>query len=167
MRRILAVLATPLAFTLPTGGAQAQAPTMSTAQTTLKQCTYEACALRLERGVFLGDRVRIGLDGAKVGFGFTGSGVTRSVASVPEALAAAKVGQRQRTIGQIVGLASAFTAAGLLSTADFSGNRNDDVRFWTAAGVGVAGGIIGGIQLSRSTESFSRAVWLYNKALPR
>jgi hypothetical protein len=167
MRQTQTVLAASLAFALLAGGVQAQAPTISAAQTTLKACTYDTCALRLERGAFLGDRVRVGLDGAKVGYGFTGAGVARAVESVPDALAAAKIGQRQRTVGQIVGLVAAFTAAGLLSNVDFSGDSNDDARFWTAAGVGVAGGVIGGIQMSRSTESFSRAVWLYNKALPR
>jgi hypothetical protein len=169
MRRISTVLAAALGFSLLAAGAQAQAPTISAAQTAVKQSTYDTCALRLERGVFFGDRVRVGLDGEKMGVGFTGSGVSRAVASVPDALAASKIGERQRTIGQVIGLVSALTAVGLLSQADFSGNRNgdDNNRFWAAAGVSAVGGIIGGIQLSKSTQSFSRAVWLYNKTLPR
>jgi hypothetical protein len=167
MRRIPTVLAAALTFSLVATGAQAQAPTMSGAQTAVKQCSYDTCALRLERGVFFGDRVRVGLDGEKIGVGFTGSGVSRAVASVPDALAASKIGERQRTFGTLIGLVSSLTALGLLSQSDFSGTNADKTRFWTAAGVSAVGGIIGGIQLSRSTQSFSRAVWLYNKALPR
>jgi hypothetical protein len=148
--------------------AYAQGPTIAAAQTALRGCTYEACALRISTGVFSGERVSKGLMGQSEPFGFGGGGLVRAVNAVPSALKEAQAGRGLRIKGSVITVISAL-ASGILTVAALREANSDALtrNLWIATGVSTVATFYGGALVSRSEEHFSRAVWLYNKELPR
>jgi len=153
------------------GSATAQAPTMDPPGGALAQCTYDRCALRLDRKVlsfFGNETLRVGMDGAEKRLGFSGDVVTTMVAGVPEAVRYAEQGSRARDRGSLaVAVGSILVAAALSQVGPNENNSyfSGGSLALAAAGAGVA--TYGGVQLTRGSQAFSRAVWLYNRALPR
>jgi len=146
----------------------AQGPTLADAQTTLRACTYESCALRLSTRVFRGVAVSRGLDGPKEQFGFAGGSLRRAVSAVPAALAEAEIGHRRYVRGAIYSLVGGLASSVLtfLAVRDtYSQNTTRNLWIGSAAMVGV--GVYGGTYVARGNESYSRAIWLYNKEIPR
>ncbi len=135
------------------------------------QCTYDRCALRLDRKVlnfFGNETLRVGLDGAEMRLGFSGDVLTAAVAGVPEALRSAEQGSIARERGNIALLVGSLVMTAALSQL---GTGIDDTfispRSLVLAGAGAGVSIYGSVQLSRGSQAFSRAVWLFNRALPR
>lgn len=165
MRRSAAVI---VLVTCLAGIAHAQAPTPANAMTIPHGCTYDTCALRLSSRVIGGMRVQRGLDGPWQRFGFAGGGVVRAVQSVPAAFAAADSGHRMFKAGAITSIIGGLASAVMFSAAarnDISGSSRN-----TFIAGGFAGGLVsvfGGIQLTRGNERFSRAIWLFNREIPR
>ncbi len=153
------LLASPLA---------AQAPTMAAAQTGARACTYATCSLRLENGGFSGPRIRTALDGAATKVGFTGNGIVAAVSAVPAAFSEAKLGHSASVRGRTIGLVT--TSAGFLWMLIAAQSKNDNTRLTSIYGgisVGVIGGLFSAAQMTKADQYFSRAVWMYNTALPR
>jgi len=151
--------------------AKAQAPTMDPPGGALAQCTYDRCALRLDRKAFNffgNETLRVGLDGAEMRLGFSGDVVTAMVAGVPEALRAAEQGSSARERGNIAVLVGSLV---MFSALTQLGSDIDDTfisrRSLVLAGAGAGVSIYGGVQMTRGSQAFSRAVWLFNRALPR
>lgn len=128
-------------------------------------CTYDTCALRMESGVF-SERIREGVNGPTHRLGYSGASLVRLVASVPTARVEAERGRRQRIRGGL-----AMTVGGLVLGQVLASTSSPDAsttaRHWITAVGSTAAGIYGGVQLSRSGQSFSRAVWLYNREVSR
>lgn len=146
----------------------AQGPTLADAQTALRSCTYATCALRLSTRVFRGVAVSRGLNGPLENFGFAGSSLRRAVSVVPAALAEAEIGHRRYVKGGIFSVVGgvASTALTLFALRDsYSPNTTRALWIGSAAMAGV--GVYGGTQIARGAESYSRAIWLYNKEIPR
>jgi len=153
------------------GSATAQAPTMDPPGGALAQCTYDRCALRLDRkalNFFGNETLRIGMDGAEMRLGFSGDVVTAMVAGVPEALRSAQQGSSARERGNIAVLVGSLV---MFSALTQLGSDIDDTfisrRSLVLAGAGAGVSIYGGVQMTRGSQAFSRAVWLFNRALPR
>ena len=135
----------------------AQGPTLAAAQTALRGCTYETCALRLSTRVFRGVAVNRGLNGPLENFGFAGGSLRRAVSAVPAALVEAEIGHcryvRGGTYSVVGGVAStALTMFALRETC--SPNTTRALWIGSAAMVGVS--VYGGTQIARGAESFSR-----------
>jgi len=154
------------------GSAAAQAPTMDPPGGALAQCTYDRCALRLDRKVlsfFGNETLRVGLDGAEMRIGLSGDVVTAMVAGVPEAVRYAEQGSRARERGSLASSLGVLILAAALSQVGLPDSNNSYIsaRSLALAGAGAGVAIYGGVQLTRGSQAFSRAVWLYNRALPR
>lgn len=154
------------------GSAIAQAPTVERSGGALAKCTYDRCALRLDRKVFsfLGNEtLRVGMDGAEMRIGFSGDVVTAMVAGVPDAVRHAEQGSRARERGGLASALGFLVVAAALSQvgAPESNGSYISARSLALAGAGAAVAIYGGVQVTRGSQAFSRAVWLYNRALPR
>ncbi len=156
---------------LITLAATAQGPTVSSAQATLRDCTYETCALRLSSRVFRGVAVSRGLTGPQEPFGFAGGSLRRAVSAVsavPAALAEAEIGHRRYVRGGVYTLVGSLASVGLalLATRD-ANNRSLSRNLWIGAGTMGLVTASGASEIARGDESFSRAIWLYNKEIPR
>lgn len=165
MRRRLAVV---LALITLAGTAGAQAPTTLAAQAGVPACTYATCALRLENGGFSGPRIRTGLDGAARKVGFMGTGIVDAVRDVPIAFDEAQRGRVHQRRGRLIGLVTTGAAFAWVIVAGQS--DRDATRLASIYGgvtLSAVGGIVSGMQLAKADQRFSRAVWLYNQALPR
>jgi hypothetical protein len=148
--------------------AAAQGPTLRDAQSALRSCTYDTCALRLSTHVFRGVTVRRGLNGSEEWFGFAGGALARAVSTVPAAEAEARIGRRRYITGGIAAVVGALASTALALLATRGANSAGLTRnLWI--GSGAMGGVAfyGSTQLARGDESFSRAVWMYNRELSR
>ncbi len=145
--------------------ARAQGPVAGAASGGLAGCTSDRCALRLNYG-FGGDGVRVGLDGPTTGMGMTGCTLSRMVAPVPAARIEAERGWHQRTRGLVAGLISASVLSSL-SVAAVAQVDMDPGQVTALIGGSIATLIYGAVQGTRASQSFSRAVWLYNREIPR
>lgn len=128
-------------------------------------CTYDTCALRVESG-FLGTRLVRGAEGAPVsGLGLFGSNLSEVVGSSGRALEHARVYDRTRTPAALTAL-----GAGLLLGFGLATAQDDQVSDGVSLGL-TLGGIgltVVSIRLgSQSQRAFSRALWWYNRGLPR
>jgi hypothetical protein len=146
----------------------AQAPTVAAAQTTVRDCTYATCALRVENGGFSGPRIRTGLDGAARKVGFTGNGIVDAVRAAPAALTEAQLGHARMQRGRVIGLIA--TSAAFVWIIAASQSNRDATRLASIYGgtsVSVLGGVFSAMQLAKADQHFSRAVWMYNNSLAR
>ena len=165
MRQALLVIAV---LPLITVAATAQGPTVSSAQTTLRDCSYETCALRLSSRVFRGVAVSRGLNGPQEQFGFAGGSLRRAVSAVPAALAEAEIGHRRYVRGGIFTVVGTLASVGLALLATRDANSRDLNRnLWIGAGTMGLVTASGAIEIARGDEHYSRAIWLYNKEIPR
>jgi hypothetical protein len=146
----------------------AQAPTMAAAQTTVRACTYATCSIRLENGGWSGPRIRTGLDGEARRVGFTGTGIVDAVHEVPAALTEAQLGHTTQMHGRIVGLVTTSAAfAWMLIAAQSSNDATRLTSIYGGVSLGLIGGVVSAAQMAKADQHFSRAVWIYNSALPQ
>lgn len=151
-------------FPLLTSGVSAQ----SDGRVDPASCPYEACALRLSTRVFHGVGVQRGLNGRIEPLGFTGAGMVRAVAGVPAAVVEAEAGRHNHLRGGVTTLIGSLAAISLGLIANREANSPSMRRnLWIGSSIGAAVGFYGGTQIARGDERFSRAIWLYNQALPR
>ena len=152
-------LACLLAVLAPLGAsAQPVAPEM---------CTYDLCALRVEPA-FSGPRLVAGAGGTPAGqLGPFGSALSRAVASNERALEQARIYEQTRVPAFLAALgASLLVVAATAAAPDPLGD--DSAALQTGALVGgVALGVVGVRLGLRSQRAASRAVWEYNRDLPR
>jgi hypothetical protein len=143
-------------------------PTITATQSALGRCSYETCAIRLDRSFFGGRRVMIGLEGVDNSMGLIGGGLVNAVDRVPAALAEAQSGRRNSIKAQIFGVVGVFAVAYSLQSAYGTDplEWNDGAVFGALA-VGSAATVTGLVQAMYAERHFSRAVWLYNRELPR
>ncbi len=157
-----------LAVTFSPAAASAQGPTLSEAQTTLRSCTYEACALRLSTRVFRGVAVSRGLNGPREQLGFAGGSLVRAVSAVPAAQAEAETGHRRYRTGGIYTILGTVASTTLAILATRDANSPSLTRNLWIGSIAMGGvTFYGATQIARGDESFSRAIWLYNRELPR
>lgn len=147
----------------------AQGPTLAAAQSVLGQCSYETCAIRLERTFFSGRRINVGLESVSSSqMGVTGGGLVNAVNRVPLALDEAQKGRRNTIKAVIAGAIGTFAVY-----YSFQGTRGidplawDDSRVFGGLIVGSAAAMTGLVQSVYAERHFSRAVWLYNREIPR
>lgn len=128
-------------------------------------CTYDTCALRVESG-FLSTRIVRGVEGVPVsGLGLFGTSLSEVVGSSERALEHARIYDRTRT-------PAALTALGAGLLLGFGAAMAQDEQVSDGVGLGMTIGGLGlavvSIQLgNRSQRAFSRALWWYNRDLPR
>ena len=159
--RLFAVL---VLFSLLSSGVSAQ----SAGPVDPASCPYEACALRLSTRVFHGVGVQRGLNGPIEPLGSTGAGMVRSVAGVPAAVVEAEAGRQKHLRGGVTSLIGSLAAISLGLIANREANSPSMRRnLWIGSSIGVAVGVYGGTQIARGDEHFARAIWLYNRALPK
>ncbi len=165
MRRLAAGLCVALVLALPLS---AQGPTIAGARTALQSCTYDSCAIRLDRAFFGGRKVVVGLDGLALPMGVLGGGLADAVGRVPAAGQEVQQGRGNALKAVLAGLVSSIAVVVAVNQFD-GGNSldsNDGMAFG-ALGVGLAAGVTAGVQGLYAERHFSRAVWLYNRELPR
>lgn len=125
-------------------------------------CSFTACALRIESGVFSSHVVRgpIGAEQTVSRLGFFGGGVADAVADSPAALAYAERSQAHYRNGLLMSLAASVLYVVALTP---DGSVSDGVRIGatlTALGLGVGSGLV----LSDAHRSRERAIWEYNRS---
>ncbi len=182
MRRRLTAAAAALAAGAAAAGAQAAPAPAGAGAAPPAGCTYDACALRRER-VFFSERLLAGARGAVVARprAFGAFRLDSIVRGVPEAAPHAARYRREQVRGQVLNLVGAALSAVALIDAV---NRSDgdcvvvgvvpscDNRGWrgrnTALLLGGLGfNFVGGWRLQVADRSLNRAIWYYNRALPR
>ena len=134
-------------------------------QPPLSVCTYDECGLRVEPGGILGGPALLrGSRGLRVArFGRLGPDLPRIVAGADSAVAHARAFrplQRRAGVAGLLAGAAAVTALVL----DVASDANNPAPFSIAAG---ALGADAGFEAKRAARELSRAVWWYNRALPR
>ena len=164
MRRSAFILASLIACVTPL---QSQGPTVTASQSALGRCTYETCALRIDRSLF-GRKVAVGLDAFSSPMGVIGGGLVNAVDRVPLAREEAQKGRRNMIKAAVLGAIGSFAI--LYSV---QGTRGIDPLEWSNGRVfgslivGSAATITGAMQAVYAERHFSRAVWLYNREIPR
>jgi hypothetical protein len=126
---------------------------------------YDARALRFESS--LGNvRIIRGADGQLVGKGgwFRDIELEKLVASSPNALAQARLYERNNFRGSLVGTVGAVTSVvGLVLTTNSSNSAASPALI-----IGGVGAMVWGVQhVNMSYSALSRALWWYNRDLPR
>lgn len=147
----------------------AQGPTLGGQQSgALRTCTYDRCALRIERAILGGRRIRIGLEGNSESVGPLGGGLIRSVGFVRGALTEAESGRRNAVKAAVLGVIGSIALTSAL-TSSLASSAEGDVAgsAWGGLVVAVPALITAGVQSVYADRHFSRAVWLYNRDLPR
>jgi hypothetical protein len=187
MRRRLAGsgLALTVAAAVGAGGAApvAAQPAAAPAGATPAGCTYDTCALRRER-VFFADRLVAGTRGTVAARPrFLGAFPLDSIVrGVPEAEADARVYRREQRsgsaltlVGTVLGLAAVIDAvnrSGGECTVVAVGTTAGCTRGWTARNTALIAGsasfnLLGAWRLQIADRRLNRALWWYNRALPR
>ena len=162
----LGVLATIMAAAaaVPAGAQQAEAARAGAG------CTYDTCALRRERVVW-GERLLVGNTERRVrlrGFSYPLDSV---FAGHERALAEAAIYRREARAGGLFSLLGlGLSVASILSIRDDCVDR--DRCAWTGRSTAlVLGGLtttaIGGWRLQIADRQLNRAIWWYNRDLPR
>jgi hypothetical protein len=147
---------------------KAQGPTVASARAAVDACTYATCAIRLDRGFFSGRKVIVGLDGQELSLGPLGGGLVSVVDRVPAAAAEARSGRRnaiKSTVAGVLGSIAVIVAVRSYGDRDLV-IRDEGIAFGALA-LGLAGSITAGVQGMYAERHYSRAVWLYNRELPR
>jgi hypothetical protein len=131
-------------------------------------CTYAACALRVEGGLFSHHLVR-GAAGEKVGgnLGGFGGGVGPLLAGPDSAAAHARDYTRNmRTSGVLGALGAAAFIVAIVRSNNVEHSDTDGIAI--GASIASVGFAIASLPFSlRAQRDLSRAVWWYNAALPR
>lgn len=127
-------------------------------------CTYDTCALRVEPG-FFGRQIVRGADGEPAGrLGLLGSDLGDAVRSSERALEQARIYEGTR----LPAVLAALGTGALILAASVARVGGDNEELATGALVGAAGLSALGVNLQlRSERALSRAVWEYNRDLPR
>jgi hypothetical protein len=173
MKHALFLLSLVVGNSAPAVGQAAHEQTTSTSRVTsmdqtarvAPECDYDTCALRLKATVATWQIVR-GSNGQEVGeLGLLRPpNLAALVASVPEAAAEARAGQRRyRRTAAIVWGGSALAVAGVA----FSVGSDMHIVGTTVGSVGIAGMVLGALQHPKSIDMLSKSIWLYNRALKR
>jgi hypothetical protein len=168
MRRIISITALFVSASIPgTLSAQRAEP----AGPTPASCTYDTCALRVDASFFSDARLIRGLDGTPVNLGFRGRPLIDAMASVPDAQQLAMKFSSHRTRSGTIGFLTTLVSTGL-AVAWYDRTR-DSKREWSdplllgSIGASAVGGIWAGVEGARAKQALSRAVWIYNRSLPR
>jgi hypothetical protein len=160
MRRLVGTLVAPLAASLAAGAAPLAAAGA-------QGCTYDRCALKRE-GVFFSQRILAGVEGRVVARqGFAGFRLDSALAGSGRALAEARVHRREAALGGVLLLAG--TALGAAAVIADSRDGRYEFRGTTAALVlgGTALTGVGGWRAQIADRALARALWWYNRDLPR
>jgi hypothetical protein len=129
-------------------------------------CSYDRCALRRE-GVFFSQRIVAGVDGRVVARqGFAGFRLDSALAGSDRALAEARVHRRETGVGGLLMLAGTVLGAVALVDAARNGDELTAGRGAMLAG-GAALSVVGGWRLQIADRALNRAIWWYNRELPR
>jgi hypothetical protein len=134
-------------------------------QPPLDGCSYDECGLRVEsRGFFGSPTLLRGTAGRRVArFGVTGPDLATIVAGADSAVAHAGLFRPMQRRAGIAGLVSSIAGAGAIVSA-----ASDEGP--TATVFSVVSGVFGayaGFEARRASRELSRAVWWYNKVIPR
>jgi hypothetical protein len=163
--RILLTLPFAVALVAAAPPVAAQGAGRDAGQPPLSVCTYDECGLRVEPGGLF--RTPVLLRGARgqhvAGFGRLGPDLPRIVAGADSAVAHARAFrplQRRAGVAGLLAGAAAVTAIAL----DAASDANDSAPFSIGAAVL---GVYAGFETRRAVRELSRAVWWYNRALPR
>lgn len=161
-RRLVAG-AVVLAAALCARPALAQAPP-------LEGCSYDRCALRVEPRVFEAPQIVRGTFGVPVAsLGLLGADVERIVQGADSAVRQARAYRDSRRRTLAAGAASVVLASAAVAQCDepgfiLPGCSGSAGPLFVAA---IAGTIYGSVEHARANRALSRALWWYNRALPR
>ncbi len=184
--RVAAAAAAGLAAGAARAGAQAApapaAPAAGAGAAPPAGCTYDTCAQRRER-VFFSERLLAGARGTVVARprAFGAFRLDSVVRGVPEAVPHAARYRREQVRGQVLNIVGAvLSAAALIDAVNRSGGDcvvvgvvpSCDNRGWRGRNTalllgGVGFNFVGGWRLQVADRALNRAVWYYNRALPR
>jgi hypothetical protein len=127
--------------------------------------SYDSRALRFE-STWGNVRIIRGADGQLVGTGgwFRDTELEKLVASSPNALAQARLYEKNNFRGSLVGTVGAVTSVvGLVLTTNSSNSASSPALI-----IGGVGAMVWGVQhVNMSYSALSRALWWYNRDLPR
>lgn len=137
-------------------------------------CGYDRCALKRER-IFLTERMLAGVDGRRVADrGFSGYALEPLLAGNGRALAEVRVHRREARLGNALATVGTVLQVVALVDAARNGRRDGslvlgDITLGNTAMVlgGVALQVGGAWRLQISDRALNRAVWWYNRDLPR
>ncbi len=163
--RISASVGTVLVTLMP-AVSTAQAPTMRNATVLLPDCPYRQCELTYVPGRF-GGRLEVGVGGpTEISAGFSGGGIVRAVAAVPDAARIASRGQAFQGTANTLRVLAVVGTAVLWRVA----GRSPDPRlarvFTAGAGV-TAFFLFPVIPQSMACDEFHQATDVYNRQLAR
>jgi hypothetical protein len=135
------------------------------------QCTYDSCGLRLEPG-FFGASIKRGVQGqtaAKIGL--FNSNIERIVQGSDSATRFARSFRAQHTTAATLGIiagAVALVSVFQIDPWDDGGSNDGDNDLATAGLIGSSVlGLVGAAVEISAQRALSRAIWWYNRDLPR
>jgi hypothetical protein len=130
-------------------------------------CTYDTCALRVERGWWSTHLVR-GTEGARVvSLGLFAPDLESVVQRSDSAARHARAFRRDSNRGSVLGLVSIVLVTLSIPSLGSDGGDIDDVEDWRwaalAGGFGI--GLAAGYYEIRAHRSLERSIWWYNREL--
>ncbi len=167
-KHVVAILAVAISTLTFRSSVMGQGPTISAARSAVSRCAYDVCALRIEPAFFGSRKLVVGLDGVRTDFGMLGGGLIGAVDPVPAALAEARQGRRKNIVAAVAGIVAAAGIIVSLNSATSTGfDGTNDGQLFGALAVGAVGTVVAVVQQVGAERHYSRAVWLYNRELPR
>jgi hypothetical protein len=167
VREVSSVIAV-LVFAALLGPRPASAQQLSDTQVaaSVRSCSYDTCALRVESSFWRGIRVVSGVRADSIAFGGLGGGLIRAVRGVPMAEREAIAGRRNTVTGSLWIIPSVLIGSALIIVGNDRGGF-DDRRVAAGLGISTIGSFIGGHYVRRAENHYARAVWHYNRELAR
>jgi hypothetical protein len=146
-------------------GAQRAEPVAAQPRTA---CTFDACSLRIEPRFFRGEIIVVGNGREERPLGFTGRALVDLMTENEYAQREARIASTHRTRGGVISLISVAAWGTLgaiwLNRAD---RKTSDGTFIVGASALAIGGAWSGYHMLRDYQHSARAVWAYNRDLPR
>jgi hypothetical protein len=131
-------------------------------------CTFDSCSLRIEPRFFLGETIVVGNGRQERPVGFSGRALVDLVAGNDYAQREAQIASRHRIRGGVISAVSTIAWASLTSIWLNRANRTaSDGVFIASTAVIAIGGTWSGYHIRKDHQHAARAVWAYNRDLPR
>jgi hypothetical protein len=131
-------------------------------------CTFDTCSLRIEPRFFLGETIVVGNGRTQQQIGFRGRELVELVAGNDYAQREARLASRHRTRGGVISAITTITWGTLTAIWLNRPNREaSDGTFLASTAVIAIGSTWSGYHMNKDHQHTARAVWAYNRDLPR
>ncbi|HJR63610.1 MAG TPA: hypothetical protein VJ803_07890 [Gemmatimonadaceae bacterium] len=131
-------------------------------------CSYDTCALRVERRFWGSDLVRGAAGERMSGLGFFGADLTGLVQRSDSAVHYARLYRRDQRVSTVLAVVGGLATVIALAKADpFDADSDPGGAEWAVLVGGLGVVLASGHYQSSASRALSRAIWWYNRDLPR